>query len=193
MGFDEITCKIYQFPVVDSNPQIAAPEVGATEETDAQLTTYDAGEKSKSAGRAFLGAGRGSFSPEVFKNPDVAPIIARFLIDDCEKHEQEKAELRGELRGLHKQNDTLKAEISDQKVDVATLNAKARVSKVNEILYVVSMAIGSRAACFWTASRDSREVPERLRYEGVSCWVSQAHRDDCPPFMPHFQHLNVTF
>lgn len=133
---------IYQFPMSARMPQMSEG-TGATEEAGARRTDVDASIKAESGSRDFLETGRQKFPPEAFKNPDVAPIIARFLIDDCEKYAQEKHDLRDQMEEMRKKNEVLTKQNTDQLVEIATLNSNAKISKVNEILYVVSMAIGS--------------------------------------------------
>jgi hypothetical protein len=138
---DQPEAVIYRFPVPSKTNTAEQAEVSATEDAGA-LPTGDSG-GAKSTSRSFLGAARQNLSPEDFKNAKVAPIIARFLIDDCENLIQEKLDLRAELRSLRTTHAGQLAENGGLKVQIAELTAKTKTLTVNEILYFVCSAAGA--------------------------------------------------
>ena len=117
-------------------------ETAATEDAGAHPTRDElAGTKAQS--RSFLSAARQNFSPENLKDPSVAPVIARFLLDDCERLEQEKAEMKADYRALSRSHDELKARHADKMVIISELTAKTKNLTVNELLYFACSASGA--------------------------------------------------
>jgi hypothetical protein len=134
---------IYQFAVAANKSHSAQRiESAATEDTGA-LPSVDAGGAEKAPSRRFLGAGRQNLAPEDFKNPAVAPVVARFLLDDCEKLDQEKAELRVELRASKRLSDELRAENNEHRITISDLSAKTKGLTINELLYFICSASGA--------------------------------------------------
>jgi hypothetical protein len=140
MVVDGYETTIYQFPVAGKKP-LTTEETGATPVAPIAGAAVEA----KAAPRGFLGIGRRNLTAEEITNP----IVSRFLLDDYEEAERECVGLRAELRELRQQKETLKDQIADQRVELASLREKVVVSAKLEILSYLCVSAGAAglAAC----------------------------------------------
>lgn len=137
---DKESSGICESRVVGRKPPVEIP-APATEDTGAQASP--AGSQQKAPSRGFLGAARQNFTADDLKNPVVAPIIARFLLDDCERLEQDKSEIRAELVGLRERCDRHASINADQRVQISKLESKTKTLATNEILYFICSVPGA--------------------------------------------------